>query len=123
MLALRRILAAICYLAMLAADAAAAYVIYESVYGGITYYLGLLIFIPLFIFTYWMSTFFSQLSYGKVNGRRIMPKWTRTVLNWIGNIISLALVAFWGYIYVTQSLYNTPDEGPAAEIKQLTLHL
>jgi Zn-dependent protease with chaperone function len=122
MLAFRRILAAICYIAMLAADAAAAFVIYESVNGGITYYLGLLIFVPVFIFTYWMSTFFSQLSCGRVNGVRIMPKWARTLLGWISNIISLALVAFWGYIYVTQSMYNSTDEA-LEEVKKITLYL
>lgn len=111
MIALRRILAALCYTAMLAADAAEVYIIYESVYGGMTYYLGLLLFVPIFIFTYWMSTFFSQLTSGREKGRRIMPKWLRTLLNLIGNLISLALVAFWGYIYVTQSLYAAPNEG------------
>ena len=49
MLALRRTLAALCYTAMLAADAASAYIIYDSVTGGITYYYGMLLFIPIFI--------------------------------------------------------------------------
>lgn len=110
MLALRRTLAALCYTAMLAADAASAYIIYDSVTSGITYYYGMLLFIPIFIFSYWMSTFFSQLTYGRQNGRRIMPSWLRTMLNVIGNIASLALIAFWGYIYVTQSLYDAPNE-------------
>ncbi len=110
MLALRRTLAALCYTAMLAADAASAYIIYDSVTGGITYYYGMLLFIPIFIFSYWMSTFFSQLTYGRQDGRRIMPSWLRTMLNVIGNIASLALIAFWGYIYVTQSLYDAPNE-------------
>jgi hypothetical protein len=115
MLTLRRILATICYAAMLAADAAAVWVIYKSIYGGMTYYLGLLIFVPLFIFTYWMSTFFSQLTSGKVGSKRIIPKWLRTLLNVLGNIISLALIAFWGYIFVTQSLYEAPNENLVEE--------
>lgn len=57
-----------------------------------------------------MSTFFSQLTYGRQSGRRIMPSWLRTMLNVIGSIASLALIAFWGYIYVTQSLYDAPNE-------------
>lgn len=115
MLALRRTLAALCYIVMLAADAAEVYIIYESVYGGMTYHLGLLLFIPIFIFTYWMATFFSQLTAGKSKGKRIIPKWLRAFLNGIGNIISLALVAFWGYIYVTQSLYAAPNDGLVTE--------
>ncbi|MGN0633683.1 MAG: hypothetical protein ACI4JW_07410 [Oscillospiraceae bacterium] len=110
MLGLRRFLAFLCYTAMLAADAASVYVIYQSITGGMTYYLGLLIFVPVFIFSYWMSTFFSQLTDGKVNGRRVCPKWLRSFLNALGTLISFALVAFWGYICITQSLQEAPNE-------------
>lgn len=110
MLALRRILAAICYIAMLAADAALLYVIYVSINGGITYYLGMLIFIPVFIFTWWMSAFFSQLTYGRENEKKIMPKTLRFVMNLLSSVISIALIAFWGYIYVMQQLNAASNE-------------
>ena len=108
MLKLRRILAAVCYAAMLAADAAEIYIIYLSIHGGITYYFGMLLFLPIFIFTYWMSTFFAQLSYGKVelmvHGRvrkkRIMPKKLRGFLNFLSSAISFLLALFWIVIYV-----------------------
>lgn len=116
MLHLRRTLAAVCYMLMLAADSAAVYVIYLSVTGGMTYHLGMLIFIPLFIFTYWMSTFFSQLTCGKIKKKRIMPKWARSLLNGLGNIISLALLAFWGYIYVTQALFAPAENASLMSI-------
>jgi hypothetical protein len=104
MLALRRTLAAICYTAMLAADAAEVYIIYKSIYGSITYHFGLALFVPIFIFTYWMSTFFMQLTAGKVGEKRIMAKKLRFVLNLFGNIISILLIGFWGYIYISQTM-------------------
>lgn len=110
MLGLRRFLAFLCYTAMLAADAASVYVIYLSVTGGMTYYLGLLIFVPVFIFSYWMSTFFSQLTDGKVNGKRVCPKWLRSFLNAFGTLISLATLAFWIYIYFNQSKQTPENE-------------
>jgi hypothetical protein len=109
MLALRRTLAAICYTAMLAADAAEVYIIYKSVYGGITYHFGLALFVPIFIFTYWMSTFFMQLTAGKVDGKYVAAKKLRFVLNLFGNIISILLIGFWAYIYVTQSMSGSND--------------
>ncbi|MCD7741988.1 MAG: hypothetical protein LUI06_07290 [Ruminococcus sp.] len=110
MLKLRRILAFICYIAMLAADALSAYVIYESITGGFTYYFGMLLFTPIFIFTYWMQTFFSQLTFGKEKGKRIMPRALRKLLSWLGNIISLVLLGFWIYIYYMQLKNETVNE-------------
>ncbi|MCD8096284.1 MAG: hypothetical protein LUE12_09195 [Ruminococcus sp.] len=115
-LKLRRILSVVCYILMLAADFAEVYVIYFSYSGGITYYFGMLLFVPIFIFTYWMETFFSQLTYGKVKinsekkKKRIMPKKLRAFLNSLGTILSLAIVAFWIYIYIMQSLNTTSNE-------------
>ncbi len=107
MLHFRRILAVLCYFIMLAADLAAVYVIYISFFGQITYYLGMMIFVPVFIISYWFATFFMQLTGGRVHGRRVMPKFLRTFLNTLGTLLSVALVAFWGYIYFTQ-LMNQP---------------
>ena len=111
MLGFKRFLAFLCCLAMFAAHAASLYVIYLSVTGGMTYYLGLLIFVPVFIFSYWMSTFFTQLTDVKVNGRRVCPKWLRSLLNAIGTLLSLATLAFWIYIYFNQSKQTSSDEG------------
>ncbi len=107
MLHFRRTLGIICYLVMLAADAAALYVIYISYFGQITYYHGMLLFVPIFIVSYWFATFFMQLTGGRIHGRRIMPMGVRVFLNTLGTIFSIALVGFWGYIYFTQ-LMNEP---------------
>ena len=58
---MRKTLAFICYVLMLAADAAAGYFTYRAFVQKISYDQGLLTFVPLFILSYWFSTFFSQL--------------------------------------------------------------
>ena len=115
MLYFRRILAFLCYLVMLAADAVAVYVIYISIFGQITYYFGMLIFIPVFIISYWFATFFMQLTSGRVRGRRVMSKGLRVFFNTLGTLLSLALVGFWGYIYFTQQLNQAANENLVVE--------
>ena len=100
----------VCYTCMLAADAYIAYTIYRSYSGGITYYLGQLIFVPVFIFSYWMSTFYAQLSGGKEGGKRIFPKWLNFLLNGLSTLISVVFLAFWGYIYYNQLMYTPANE-------------
>ncbi len=119
MLALRRILAVICYLAMLAADAADVYIIYLSYSGGMTYEFGILLFIPIFIFSYWMATFFSQLISGKQNGKRIFPRLLGRLMNFLGSLISLALIAFWGYIYYMMTKNAAGNETDIAQTLRL----
>ena len=113
LIAFRRILAVLCYILMLAADAAEVYVIYLSYSGGMTYDFGILIFIPIFIFSYWMATFFSQLISGRKNGKRIFPRALGNIMNLLGNLISLVLIGFWGYIYYMMSI-NAADNEAAA---------
>ena len=112
MLALRRTLAVICLILFTGCDAFSGLLIYASVNGKITYYLGLLIFIPVFIVSYWFSTFFSQLTAGKVKGKRIIPKWFRNIVIFVSNLVSLGLLGFWGYIYINQSMYTPENELP-----------
>lgn len=119
MLHFRRTLGTLCYLMMLIADAASVYIIYMSVNGSITYHLGMLLFVPVFILSYWFSTFFMQLTEGRIHGRRIMPKWLRGFLNFIGTLISLALVVFWGYIFVVQQLNRPVNDGLVAQSVKL----
>lgn len=111
-LIIRRFLAVICYIFMMVADAFSVYVIYLSIHGGMTYYQGQLTFVPLFIFSYWMSTFFMQLTYGRIRKKRIAPKATRKLLNGLSTLVSVVLLGFWGYIYVTQAMYTPANEQP-----------
>ena len=113
---IRRCLAVVCYTCMLAADAYIGYIIYYSIYGGITYHLGQLIFVPVFIVSYWFSTFFAQLTSGRQGGKRISPKWLNSLLNGLSTLISVAFLAFWGYIYYNQLLYTPENEKALAAI-------
>lgn len=112
MLAFRRTLALLCLVIFTCCDAFSGLLIYASISGRITYYLGLLIFVPVFIVSYWFSTFFSQLSAGKVKGRRILPKWLRSIIIFVSNLVSIALLGFWGYIYFNQTMYTPENELP-----------
>ena len=109
----------ICYTCMLAADAYIAYTIYRSYSGGITYYLGQLIFVPVFIFSYWMSTFFAQLTSGTEGGKRIAPKWLNSIMNGLSTLISAAFLLFWGYIYYNQMMYTPRNEQAVIEAVQI----
>ena len=53
---MRKVLGAFCYLAVLAADGAAAYYSYLAYTQKISYQQGFLTFMPIFIVTYWFST-------------------------------------------------------------------
>lgn len=112
MLALKRTLSLICLILFAGCDAFSGLLIYASINGVITYYLGLLIFIPVFIVSYWFSTFFSQLSAGKVKGKRVFPKWLRSFILIISSFVSVALLGFWGYIYLNQTMYTPENELP-----------
>ncbi len=105
----RKVLAIICYTVCLAAYAAAGYVSYISYCGEISYKLGFLIFLPIWIVTYWFSTFFSQLIEKKgIDGSTwLIKKAPRKVLSIISNLLSFALLAFWGYVYVMEYLLST----------------
>lgn len=102
----------ICLILFTSCDAFSGYLIYASINGVITYYLGLLIFVPVFIVSYWFSTFFSQLSAGRIRGKRIIPKWLRGFILFLSNLVSIALLGFWGYIYFNQSMYTPENELP-----------
>ncbi|MDO4944925.1 MAG: hypothetical protein Q4E74_06970 [Ruminococcus sp.] len=105
----RKVLAIICYTVSLAAYGAAGYVSYLAWKGDISYRLGFLIFLPVWIITYWFSTFFSQLIEKRSGDKRIwlLPKKVRKLLNAFSNVLSFVLLGFWVYVYVTEFILST----------------
>ena len=103
---MRKALGAICYIVMLAADAAAAYVTYRTYNMMTPYDVALMIFTPLFIVSYWFSTFFSQLIHPK-GSKPIINKNLYSFLYWLSTLISLALLGAWVYLFVDRALYRT----------------
>lgn len=100
----RKILAVICYTVCLTAYGAAGYVSWLAYTQEISYKLGFLIFLPVWIISFWFSTFFSQLT-EKRSGKKavsIIPVNVRRVLNGISNFLSFALLAYWIYVYAVQ---------------------
>lgn len=105
----RKVLAIICYTISLAAYGAAGYVSYISWQGEISYQLGFLIFLPVWIVTYWFSTFFLQLIEKKSGGKTVwlISKKARKLLNAFSNVLSFILLGFWIYVYITEIVLST----------------
>ncbi|WP_295210245.1 hypothetical protein [Ruminococcus sp.] len=101
----RRILAIICYTVGFCAYAAAGYVSWISWEGTISYKQGFLTFLPIWIVSYWFNTFFSQLiCRRKKDGTKqwAVGKGARKVLGDISTVLSVVLLCFWIYVYLTQ---------------------
>ncbi|MBR6872973.1 MAG: hypothetical protein IKN17_05650 [Ruminococcus sp.] len=101
---MRKALAGICYLIMLGCDGAAAYFTYRAYAMKISYDFGLLVFVPLFIGSYWFSTFFSMLIHPR-NGKLLMNRTAFNLLYWLSTLLSLALLGAWAYLFIDRSLY------------------
>ncbi|MBR4554990.1 MAG: hypothetical protein IKO27_05295 [Ruminococcus sp.] len=102
---MRKALGFICYALMLAADTAAGIFSYRAFVQNISYEYGLLAFVPLFIASYWFSTFFSQLMCLK-NGSKLINQKLYTVMNRVSTLINAGLFGFWIYMIITRSLYR-----------------
>lgn len=80
------------------------FLIYLAVSQRISYYLGVMIFIPVWIVGYWFGTFFSQSLEVKLpDGTKkcIISKKTKKTLNNIVFYMGILLVAVWTYFYIT----------------------
>ena len=106
---MKKFLAFLCYLADLASMAAAGWFSYSVFKGEMAFELGIMIFIPLMIMSYWFSTFFYQLTSPKcTDGKRhsSLNKWLGRVLSWVSNVITFGLLVFWVYLLLFQSDLN-----------------
>lgn len=100
----RRVLTLLCYIGEIFADALAAFVIYLTATGTVSFKQGFLMFLPIFIITYWFGTFSSQLV--KIKHDDGTFEWTtgekgRRVFNAVSGIISFLLIAYWAFVYLT----------------------
>lgn len=88
---------------MLAADAAAGYVTYLTYIQRISYQYGILIFVPIFISSYWFATFFNQLIAPKSG--LLISKPAYNILYAVSSLISVGLLGSWAYLFFSRSLY------------------
>ncbi|MBR1739098.1 MAG: hypothetical protein IJ737_02305 [Ruminococcus sp.] len=97
----RRVLAIICYTLCMTAYGFCGYFSYLSWKEKISYRYGFLLFLPVWIVSYWFSTFFSQLCDKKEDGKtvHVIPPLLFRILNTLSWMIGIALVGFWIYIY------------------------
>ena len=83
------------------------FLVYLAMTMKISYYLGVMIFLPVWIVGYWFGTFFSQILDMKLpDGTKkcIISFRTKKLLNNIVFYMGILLVAVWAYFYITQCL-------------------
>lgn len=83
------------------------FLLYLAITQKISYYLGVMIFLPVWIVGYWFGTFFSQVLDMKLpdgTKKTIISKKTKKLLNNIVFYMGILLVAVWAYFYITHIL-------------------
>ncbi|MBQ8965071.1 hypothetical protein [Ruminococcus sp.] len=98
----RKTLAIICYIICIAACIAAGVVSFMAYKQRITYTFGFLMFVPIWIGSFWFLSFFNALSREK-RGKKIkfvVKKSLTKGLSTTANILSVLLLCFWVYAYV-----------------------
>ena len=113
---MRKALGAVCYLVMLAADGFAGYFTYLSYNMKMPYDVALMIFTPLFIVSYWFSTFFSQLIHPR-GSKPLINKYLYSALYWLSTLLSRALLGAWIYLFIDRALYRTIGVEKSGELK------
>lgn len=103
----RKLMAGIFFTLAMLSHCASLFLIYLAMTQKISYYLGVLIFLPVWIVGYWFGTFFSQsLDMKLPDGRKkcIISRKTKKILNNIIFYLGILLVAVWAYFYITHCL-------------------
>lgn len=100
---IRKTFSIIFYALSIAAYAAAGYATWLTVSKAAAVKLGFLIFVILWILSYWFSTFSSQLVSIKKSGEKttyLISERTAKILNAITNLFNLILLLSWVLIYI-----------------------
>ena len=100
---MRKVLAYICCGLEYVSMAVASVFTYKVYKSEMSFDLGVMIFIPLMIMSYWFSTFFHQLSNVKgKNGEEccIINKKSSRVLSSLSTFVTFALLVIWVYNYL-----------------------
>ena len=111
----RKTYAMICYFVCIAACIGAGVVSFLAYKHSITYTLGFLIFVPIWIGAYWFLGFFNALAREK-NGKKtrfIVKKSLTRGLSAVANIMSVLLLCFWVYAYIFMVLPANKADGNA----------
>ena len=102
----RKIFAIVFFVLCVAALAAAGIVSYKAFKGSIDYTFGFLLFMPIWIGSYWFLSFFNALARHR-KGKKIkwvIDKPVTRGLSTAANILSVLLVCFWIYAYIFKIL-------------------
>lgn len=86
---------AVFYLIYLSTVACNVYIIKSCIDGDKSYYYGSLIFLPIFIVSFWMNMIFEKIA----TSSNSVPNKIGCILLKISNAISLSLLVFWIIIY------------------------
>ena len=107
---MRKFLAFLFSAAEFASMAVAGYYSYSAYKGEMSFELGVLLFIPLMIMSYWFSTFYYHLSHPRhADGSRscILNKRVCKILSTASSVVTFALMFFWIYMFLWQNGYTT----------------
>ena len=98
----RKALALVCYTVCIAACIAAGVVSFMAYKQKITYTFGFLLFVPIWIGSFWFLTFFNDLSRRKVGKKTkfVLKKSLTRGLSVTANVLSVLLLCFWVYTYI-----------------------
>ena len=105
----RKVLSVVFYIFCIISLVAGIAVSVMSFKGVVTVRLGFLLFMPLWIISYWFSTFFHMAARKKTPEGCVyaLKKKTVKILNGISNFLSFVLLVYWFFVYVKQFiLYN-----------------
>ena len=100
-------IAGVCFTVAMLSHCVSCFLIYLAMTEKISYYEGVLFFIPVWIIGYWGGTFFSRVLDVKLpdgSKKCIISETTRKTLNNIVFFLGILLVAVWGYFYITHCL-------------------
>lgn len=86
---------AVFYLIYLSTVACNVYIIKSCIEGDMSYYYGSLIFLPIFIVSFWMNMIFEKIAISSNN----VPDIISCILLKISDTISLLLLVFWIIVY------------------------
>ena len=101
----RLVLGIVCYIISLGCLAFCGYFSYLTFNGTFSELQGFLTFILFWIGSYWFSTFYNQLTTVKgKDGKKkhLIAKTPRRLMGDAATVISVALIVFWGYLYLTR---------------------
>lgn len=118
----RKAFAIICYIICIAACIAAGVVSFLAYRQTITYTFGILLFVPIWIGSFWFLSFFNDLCRKKVGKKTkwVLKKSVTRGLSITANLLSVLLLCFWIYVYIFRIMPGSETDKNADPLSDIT---